>query len=556
MKRLVFAAALAAALFVIVLRIGGPGPALSTAAAQTGVAAAPVMPAGTRPSGFYDGDAGPEPSERAGREIWYKATAGNSRFHTYVFQQRVGVLIDWHRVLNAERPRPLPRWGIINDPDCCVPGSDGCPAKSLDETYGFEMVPRRRGRCSSSSASRDTATPRATSRTRRSMGRRAPQGEGPAPDRVRPGVRHLHRRVGFRSFPIRASTATAGDSTTPRSSTATTGGSPTTAQLDSADRRARRRLHRARRFLIGTSLPGSCPRRVRSGASAEGPANPKWVNIKGGIGNQYTRISGSADLGHVRHDAGGADVRARPSRHVRYLGDPHRPGEQPGTINAIIHTRQRPTVLERTGQQVAQGRALHARHAVLVRAGARRQVLETNTQKSETVHHILKGGEDSIGALEAIQRVYFNIGRAAKAAGSTTSPTCARSIRSRATSARRRSTSASAAATAELPRHRGPRSATSSRSCRRRKPTPPICHQARAASAARSTSTPTSFATSTTVRRRRGGSRPAGIRAKLRTLSFEHRGGAGRPVRRARLPQGRTRRACAKTSSATTRPRR
>ena len=26
------------------------------------------------------------------------------------------------------------------------------------------------------------------------------------------------------------------------------------------------------------------------------------------------------------------------------------------------------------------------------------------------MHHILKGGEDSIGALEAIQRVYFNIG--------------------------------------------------------------------------------------------------------------------------------------------------
>src|SRR5574337_888826 len=30
--------------------------------------------------------------------------------------------------------------------------------------------------------------------------------------------------------------------------------------------------------------------------------------------------------------------------------------------------------------------------------------------QQETVHHILKGGEDSIGALEAIQRVYFNIG--------------------------------------------------------------------------------------------------------------------------------------------------
>ena len=33
---------------------------------------------------------------------------------------------------------------------------------------------------------------------------------------------------------------------------------------------------------------------------------------------------------------------------------------------------------------------------------------------TETVHHILKGGEDSIGALEAIQRVYFNIGSCAE----------------------------------------------------------------------------------------------------------------------------------------------
>ena len=32
------------------------------------------------------------------------------------------------------------------------------------------------------------------------------------------------------------------------------------------------------------------------------------------------------------------------------------------------------------------------------------------SRAKETVHHILKGGEDSIGALEAIQRVYFNIG--------------------------------------------------------------------------------------------------------------------------------------------------
>src|SRR4029079_13570110 len=49
-------------------------------------------------SGFRLGEATLTPSERAGREIWYKSTAGNARFHTYVFQQRVGVLIDWFRV--------------------------------------------------------------------------------------------------------------------------------------------------------------------------------------------------------------------------------------------------------------------------------------------------------------------------------------------------------------------------------------------------------------------------------------------------------------------------
>lgn len=34
-------------------------------------------------------------SECVGRLIWFKATAGNDRFHTYVFQQRIGVLVDW-----------------------------------------------------------------------------------------------------------------------------------------------------------------------------------------------------------------------------------------------------------------------------------------------------------------------------------------------------------------------------------------------------------------------------------------------------------------------------
>lgn len=51
-------------------------------------AAAP-KPSGSSPAasadhpGFYAGEDGLSASQRAGREIWYKATADNSRFHTY-----------------------------------------------------------------------------------------------------------------------------------------------------------------------------------------------------------------------------------------------------------------------------------------------------------------------------------------------------------------------------------------------------------------------------------------------------------------------------------------
>ncbi len=88
--------------------------------------------------GFHAGAEGLTPSKRAGREIWYKATAGNDRFHTYVFQQRMGVLIDWWRVLHSDkRDERFKIWGLVNNPGCCRPGSEGCTAKNLAKTYGF-----------------------------------------------------------------------------------------------------------------------------------------------------------------------------------------------------------------------------------------------------------------------------------------------------------------------------------------------------------------------------------------------------------------------------------
>src|SRR5512139_1229432 len=104
MQRFVYlAAALAVgAVWLAVSHFADPPAAHAQhAAAPAAAPAAPPPPApgpgAAQDSGFYRGEAGLDPSERAGREIWYKATAGNKRFHTYTFPQRVGVLIDWYR---------------------------------------------------------------------------------------------------------------------------------------------------------------------------------------------------------------------------------------------------------------------------------------------------------------------------------------------------------------------------------------------------------------------------------------------------------------------------
>ncbi len=150
--------------------------------------------------GFYAGEAGMNPSERAGREIWYKATAGNARFHTYAFQQRVGVLIDWFRVLRRKRADRFAAWGLINDPGCCTPAREGCPAKSLEETYGFDWCPGDEellkfvGREGYRDPACDFSDPAVDPNDLHS-------GTRSAPVRVRPRVRHVDRRARLSQVP-------------------------------------------------------------------------------------------------------------------------------------------------------------------------------------------------------------------------------------------------------------------------------------------------------------------------------------------------------------------
>lgn len=418
MRRWAYAVALVAVSTAIaVAAVSDRGASQATIVAQAPTA--PVAPASSPASqpvldnpGFYLGESILTPQERAGREIWYKATAGNARFHTYVFQQRVNVLIDWYRVLNAsERGDRFAAWGIINDPGCCVPGAKECPAKSLEETYGFEWCPGdeqllqfvgrsgyRDPACDFKEAPLDTADPHSTSKDQRQSACDLAFGTSTG-------------GLGFRKFPnprfdkarwlkVNGSLASwqgyrGALSKDPKSS-------------DSAlNRLADGSIEPP--FLIGTSC-GSCHIAFDPLNPPKDPANPEWKNLKGAIGNQYSRVSEILTSG-----MSGATLEAQMFAHAR-------PGtsdtsaiatdqiHNPGTMNAIINTKVRP---EFDGEQVTRWR----KSATCVKQDANCWCEPGRDNKcwqrglaTEKVHHILKGGEDSIGALEAIQRVYFNIG--------------------------------------------------------------------------------------------------------------------------------------------------
>jgi hypothetical protein len=64
--------------------------------------------------GYAAADAKYSPAERAGREIWFFATAFNDRFFTYSYPQRLGAAIDWYLVLGAKHKKDLfQAWGAI-----------------------------------------------------------------------------------------------------------------------------------------------------------------------------------------------------------------------------------------------------------------------------------------------------------------------------------------------------------------------------------------------------------------------------------------------------------
>ena len=380
-------------------------------------AAPPAAAAAKLPDnpGFYAGEAGMSPSERAGREIWYKATAGNARFHTYVFQQRIGVMVDWFRVLRADqREDRFAAYGLMNDPGCCKPGADGCPAKSLDETYGFDWCPGddellkfvgkdgyRDPACDFRDAPNDPKDVHSATKDQRH-----------SPCDLAFGT--STGALGFRKFPNPRFDRDRWVKLNGAAGTWEAYRKTFSSDPKSGDAHVRRLADGSIEppYLIGTSC-GSCHIAFDPLNPPRDPANPQWENLKGGIGNQYLRISELLGSGmpyasleyqvfsHAR--PGTSDTSAIPTDRV----------SNPGTINALINLHQRPKLPD---EDVIKWRKVAACPATLAEGTkcwcepGRDGKCWLKSRGKEEVHHILKGGEDSIGALEAIQRVYFNIG--------------------------------------------------------------------------------------------------------------------------------------------------
>jgi hypothetical protein len=433
------------ALILCVLVVGALVAATRTAPPATAAAAdAPAAAPSARPipeKGAVDQDApyleacareGLNESECVGRLIWFKATAGNERFHTYTFQQRIGVLIDWYRVLRSDqRDDRFAAWGIINDPACCKPGDPDCPAKSPAETYGLDWCPGddvllkyvgKPGYVDPACGLKDAAL---DPNDAHSKGGSADQRHSACDLRFGTSTGAL----GLRKFP--------NPRFNPDKWRQVNADNPGWDGFNStlvkktgipSDERVSKLADASVEppFLIGTTC-GSCHIAFDPLNPPADPAHPKWENIKGLIGNQYTRMSELLGSGMARTSLEW-QMFAHPRPGVTDTSAiSHDQVNNPGTINAIINLSQRPVF---AGEAVTKWRKANTcgsekdEDKCWCEPGRDNKCWARSTRSDDKtpiniggkpavldgVHHILKGGEDSIGAHEAIQRVYFNIG--------------------------------------------------------------------------------------------------------------------------------------------------
>jgi mono/diheme cytochrome c family protein len=354
-------------------------------------------------------------SELAGAKIWFNATAGNERFFTYVYPQRFGVMIDWYRILNTDlRDNRFYRWGLINDPECCRPGDPHCPVRSTEETYGFDFCPGddlllhhvgKQGYKDPACDFQDAIAPDA---------RNDPHNQRQSACDLRFGT--STGAMGIRKFPNprfdRKRWLDLNKKQLGKEIVGTWEGYSTF--IEPTDKTQPKASHIMDGFieppfLIGISC-GSCHIAFDPIKPPKDPRHPLRENISGTVGNQYTRFSQILGSGmspnaleyQVFADArpGVVDTSAIPTDQIN----------NPGTMNAIINFGQRPTFPHEIIKWRKVSQCPAKDDAPCWCEPGKPGKCWKQSKETEKVHQLLKGGEDSIGILEAVQRVYFNIG--------------------------------------------------------------------------------------------------------------------------------------------------
>lgn len=365
--------------------------------------------------GYAAGDAKLSPSERAGREIWFFATAYNDRFYTYSYPQRLGAAIDWYLILGAKNKGDLfQAWGAIPDPDCCVPGDDNCPAKSLDQTYGFQYCPgdaellQYVGKdgyvdpaCNFQDGPFDKSTPHGSVDDRQS------------PCDLRFGT--STGVLGLRKFPNPRFDAEKWKKL--NGSPGSWEGYRATLSQNSTDPDSRNtRLFDGSvepPFRIGMAC-GACHIAYDPENPPADPNHPQWENILGLVGNQFSRVSQmlASGMGHnllewqliARTRPGTVDTSALPMDTVA----------NPGTVNAIMNFAARPLHEHRVLKWRKASACPEGPDATCWCEPLKANKCWSRSERIEQTPNMLKGGEDSIGYNEAVQRVYINIGSCAE----------------------------------------------------------------------------------------------------------------------------------------------
>ena len=363
--------------------------------------------------GFCSSYEGLTPSERAGCQIWFYAAADNDRFHTYVFQQRLGVMIDWYRVLNTkERGDRFKAWGLINDPGCCVPGSKDCQAKSYDETYGFDWCPGDEEllKFVGETGYRDPACNFADAPWE-AAGHGGSTDNREDPCSLRFGT--SSGAMGLRKFPNPRFDAEAWKTLNGSLGSWEAFGKYLSDDDKAPDYRKNHLIDGSVEppFLIGMAC-GTCHISHDPLNPPKDPSNPKPENIKGLLGAQYSRLSEVLGSGMSPHSLEWQMfAHARPGT-VDTSAVPNDQVTNPGTMNALMNLERRPVFEEtvvkwrRTGSCPDDA----SFQDCWCEPGKPGKCWEYGEKLEKEIHHILKGGEDSTGALEAIQRVYINIG--------------------------------------------------------------------------------------------------------------------------------------------------